>query len=123
MLIEQININLTQKDLCYPMITRLLINILGLHDGRDEVEGETRVRRTLHTLLRSHFETAAKLAKERVSKLLPEDYRYVERKRYISYKKKWMDKPLKFDLAVAGAEGDAKTGAEACRDTRDMGGT
>ena len=90
-LIEQAERNLTQKHMCYPMITKLLVNIVGLHETKSEAEGRARVTEIIHNLLREHFGNAAKLTEKRVRELLPEGYEYKKRKRSIVYQNRWMD--------------------------------
>jgi hypothetical protein len=59
------------------MVTRLLINLDGLHEN--ELEGGRKIiRDELHNLLRNKFKTTYEIDREKAQDILPDDIKYSE---------------------------------------------
>jgi len=67
------------KELYYPMLTRLWINLMGLQQATEEC-GEKFVKEKLFELLRTHYENAVKIDPKKAREMLPDKVRYDEEK-------------------------------------------
>jgi len=86
---RQVNRNLEEKYAAYPMITRLLINLIGLGKHPEATEGEKRVTDHIHKLLKEKFNKAAQLTEKRSKELLPDGFEYNEDRNELVQKFKW----------------------------------
>ena len=73
---SQVLMNLEEDSLCYPMITRLLINILGLYSRDDSSHSDIRLREKLHSLLKSRIKNVYNRFPKRINELLPNGVLY-----------------------------------------------
>lgn len=86
---KQVQKNLEDAHFCYPMITRLLVSINGLHEHSKASEGQKRVSERLLSLLKQKFCSASKIDEKRVRELLPEGYEYDKQKNIIFEHNRW----------------------------------
>lgn len=86
---EQVTKNLEDARMCYPMITRLLVSLEGLHEEKETGGGRRRVRDELHRLLRAKFRKAAQLTEARAVELLPDWARYDKERGEIVERDRW----------------------------------
>ena len=63
------------KELYYPALTRLWINLMGLQTGREEC-GANLVNRKLFELLREYYEKAVKTDSKKAKDMIPDKVRY-----------------------------------------------
>ncbi len=70
------------KDLYYPALTRLIINIIGIDSPKadEEERGEFLVKKRLFELLRKYYEKATKADPEKAKDMLPDKVCYDEKK-------------------------------------------
>ena len=92
----QVKKNLEDKHFCYPMITQLLVNLIGLHEHPRASAGEKRVSERLRAMIKEKFRTASQLDEKRARELLPEDYTYDKQKNVIVELNQWGGEKLIF---------------------------
>ena len=86
---EQVEKNLERDRMCYPMITRLLISVIGLWEHPSASDGEKRVSEELRRMIKEKFSSASKLDEKRARELLPEGYEYDTEKKMIVLRDPW----------------------------------
>lgn len=90
---KQVQTNMEVAHGYYPMITRLLVSINGLHEYSEASEGRKRVSERLLILLKQKFCSASKIDGKRVRELLPEGYEYDKQKNIIVEHNRWGGQP------------------------------
>ena len=96
----------------YPALTRILISLMGLHDGPAGRPPEFFVRE-FHLLLRRYFAEAYRTDSEKAKDMLPKGVTFDEGTKQLIVEKRWKGGvPIRFGLSVTSAEvvpmGDAK---------------
>lgn len=91
--LQKINENLEKEHSCYPMIVRLAVSILGIHQTEGKTTGETRVRKAVISLLKSKLPGAATFER-RIDDVLPDGYEYDVRTKKIVFKSRWAKEPM-----------------------------
>lgn len=110
-LITHLKIKITDNldQLRYPMITRLMISLIGLNEPQ---EGSTQARnfalRELHELLKSKIANAFDMDETKAQHILPSDTKFDRKQTALVWQRKWGKSPHLFKVHLPNSGGPIK---------------
>lgn len=93
LLFQKIHENLDREHFCYPMVIRLVINILGICQPERQAPGDSRVRQAVMDILKSKVSQVATF-EHRIDEILPDGYKYDSRRKRIIFTSRWSKEPI-----------------------------